>query len=266
MPWYFREKRNLKKYLLIFATDIKCVTLLDEEVILYTKTREGQTFAPCVTLWYFSPSSAFLLFSSSWPIYNSLMANIHNKNKCASHCLLFTKNGAHVSFPVEQGEKYFCICDSSTNTPPALLPPPSLSFHLPLWFLLSLSLNVRWEEGARIIGHASVGLFDHVTLWRLHTYVPLNKPSNVAPEAEHGSKGSEGPVLCNDGKMEQFCLCWLYLCVCVCVQLSAARELWGLQLGLHFPVVHFLSRPPTTKKKKARETTYPLSKCPWLKH
>lgn len=131
-----------------------------------------------------------------------------------------------------------------------LCSPPSLSFHLPLWFLLSLSLNVRWEEGARIIGHASVGLFDHVTLWRLHTYVPLNKPSNVAPEAEHGSKGSEGPVLCNDGKMEQFCLCWLYLCVCVCVQLSAARELWGLQLGLHFPVVHFLSRPPTTKKKK----------------
>lgn len=138
-----------------------------------------------------------------------------------------------------------------------LCSPPSLSFHLPLWFLLSLSLNVRWEEGARIIGHASVGLFDHVTLWRLHTYVPLNKPSNVAPEAEHGSKGSEGPVLCNDGKMEQFCLCWLYLCVCVCVQLSAARELWGLQLGLHFPVVHFLSRPPTTKKKKKKKLRKP---------
>lgn len=138
MPWYFREKRNLKKYILIFATNIKCVTLLDEEVALYTKTRKGQTFAPCVTLWYFSPPSAFSLFSSSWPIYSSLMANIHNKNKCASHCLLFTKNGAHVSFPVEQGEKYFCICDSSTNTPPALLPPislfpsPSLVFTFPL--------------------------------------------------------------------------------------------------------------------------------------
>lgn len=47
--------------------------------------------------------------------------------------------------------------------------------------------------------------------------MPLNKPSNVAPEAEHGSKGSGGPVLCNDGKMEQFCLCWFYVCVCVCV-------------------------------------------------
>ncbi|XP_028269180.1 uncharacterized protein KIAA0825 homolog isoform X2 [Parambassis ranga] len=58
------------------------------------------------------------------------------------------------------------------------------------------------EEAARIIGHASVGLFDHVTRRRLHTYVPLNKPSNVAPEAEHGSKGSEGPVLCNDAPME----------------------------------------------------------------
>ncbi|KAM7018093.1 uncharacterized protein KIAA0825 homolog [Tautogolabrus adspersus] len=58
------------------------------------------------------------------------------------------------------------------------------------------------EEAARIIGHASVGLFDHVTRRRLHTYVPLNKPSNVAPEAEHGSKGSGGPVLCNDAPME----------------------------------------------------------------
>lgn len=47
--------------------------------------------------------------------------------------------------------------------------------------------------------------------------MPLNKPSNVAPEAEHGSKGSGGPVLCNDGKMEQFCLCWFYVCVCACL-------------------------------------------------
>lgn len=95
------------------------------------------------------------------------------------------------------------------------------SFPLPLWFLLCLSLNVRREEAAGIIGHASVGLFDHVTRLRLHTYVPLNKPSNVAPEAEHGSKGSRGaggggePALCNDGKMEHFCL---GLCVCVCLR------------------------------------------------
>lgn len=266
MPWYFREKRNLKKYLLIFATNIKCVTLLDEEVVLYTKTREGQTFAPCVTLWYFSPSSAFSLFSSSWPIYSSLMANIHNKNKCASHCLLFTKKWCTCQLPCGTGGEVLLHLRFFDKHTTSFAPPPSLSFHLPLWFLLSLSLNVRWEEGARIIGHASVGLFDHVTLWRLHTYVPLNKPSNVAPEAEHGSKGSEGPVLCNDGKMEQFCLCWLYLCVCVCVQLSAARELWGLQLGLHFPVVHFFKSSPHYKKKKAQETTYRLSKCPWLKH
>lgn len=150
----------------------------------------------------------------------------------------FFKNGEHVSFPEEQGEECFYICHSSINTHTRVflsLPlclPPSLSFSLPVWFLLSLSLNVRWEEAARIIGHASVGLFDHVTWRRLHTYVPLNKPSNVAPEAEHGSKGSGGPVLCNDGKMEQFCLCWFNVCVyvgvCVCLRLLALRATAGI--------------------------------------
>lgn len=139
MPWYFREKRNLKKYLLIFATNIKCVTLLDEEVVLYTKTREGQTFAPCVTLWYFSPSSAFSLFSSSWPIYSSLMANIHNKNKCASHCLLFTKKWCTCQLPCGTGGevllhlRFFDKHTTSFAPPPiSLFPSPSLVFTFPL--------------------------------------------------------------------------------------------------------------------------------------
>jgi len=189
-----------------------------------------------------------------------------------SHCLLF-KNGAHASFPAEKGEKGFCICHSSINIPPALFLfsplclPPLLSLHLPLWFLLSLSLNVRWEEAARIIGHASVGLFDHVTRRRLHTYVPLNKPSNVAPEAEHGSKGSEGPVLCNDGKMEQFCLCWFYLCVCVCtcVWVFVRVCVWETiscntaTTGITFLCCSCFKSPP-----KKLKNPHSHSKCPWL--
>lgn len=104
------------------------------------------------------------------------------------HMSASLRNGGRVLLHLPFFDKY--------THQPCVFSSPSPSFHrsfaLPLWFLLWLSLNVRWEEAAGIIGHASVGLFDHVTRLRLHTYVPLNKPSNVAPEAEHGSKGSRG--------------------------------------------------------------------------
>lgn len=237
------------------------VSLLWDGQWFYTLRQEKRTdlHTPC-HFWYLIPP-IFSLFASYWPIYSLLRVKIHNIKKSVSHCLLFQK-WCTCQLPWGKGRRvllHLPFFDKHTASLVSFFSlPPSLSFHLPLWFLLSLSLNVRWEEAARIIGHASVGLFDHVTRRRLHTYVPLNKPSNVAPEAEHGSKGSGGPVLCNDGKMEQFCLCWFYVCVCVCldlcvcVWLSAATQLWGLQLGLHFCVVHVLSPPPPTKKKKLK--------------
>lgn len=210
VKWTVLTEKEFRDTLKVFAQIAECVT-----VMLYFDKRRAQAFTSC-HFWFLIPHT-FSLFVSYWPIYSLLRVKIqNNKKKCKVCEQLFTffQKWCTCQLPCGSGRGVLLhlpffdkhtISLASFHTPSPSL---HLSSYLLLWFLLSLSLNVRWEEAARIIGHASVGLFDHVTRRRLHTYVPLNKPSNVAPEAEHGSKGSRGPVLCNDGKMEQFCLCW----------------------------------------------------------
>jgi len=275
--WVF-ERKKYGEVVLIYVTTAECRGT-DSDVIHWDRRRvKTFTRSPC-HFWYLIPR-IFPLFVLYWPIYSLLRVKILQKKKESVWAIVyFFKNGAHVNFPAERGGECFYICHSSINTPAAwrlFLPlslPPSLSLSISLsgFLKLSLSLNVRWEEAARIIGHASVGLFDHVTRRRLHTYVPLNKPSNVAPEAEQGSEGSGGPVLCNDGKMEQFCLCWFYVCVCVCVcvWLSAATRLSRLQLGLHLLCCSRFKAVPTPKRSRTHKPTTltPVASAePKLKH
>lgn len=197
------ERKKYGEVVLIYVTTAECRGT-DSDVIHWDRRRvKTFTRSPC-HFWYLIPR-IFPLFVLYWPIYSLLRVKIlHKKKESVWAIVYFFKNGAHVNFPAERGGECFYICHSSINTPAAwrlFLPlslPPSLSLSISLsgFLKLSLSLNVRWEEAARIIGHASVGLFDRSMMISYRIFCAIQWRKSVTEWAKGLLKGTALTMLC----------------------------------------------------------------------
>lgn len=136
---YFMENIFVK-VILMFGTSALCASVTNHRQWCYTLTQEwsADLRAPC-HFWYLA-LPILSLFVPYWPIYGSLRVKIPlppqktNKMQSVWAIVYFFKNGAHVSFPEERGERLLLhLPFFDKHTPASCLPlSPSLSASLHL--------------------------------------------------------------------------------------------------------------------------------------